>query len=139
MEGIRINGLAVAWANMSFPIYGIVVSEISEVEYSYSDEFLKYYGKGRKAIKRGRSKEDCTGSITISIELYNAIMAAIPKGKKIGDAQGQNIPIVYSEDGVTQIIHLLKDVRFAGAGISTKSGDGFIDVKIPLSIMDIVY
>ena len=138
-QAARVNGDATSWSDISFPILGVIIDDISEINYGFTQEKPKQHGRGTKPIKRGMGKEDFTGSITIGIEVYDALVKTLPPGRGINNIKSFQIPVVYSQDGILKTVHRLKDVQFLGAGVEVKSGDGSINMKLELSIMDIIW
>lgn len=130
-----INGESYAWSHIDFPLFGQVVQGISEITYSKKQEKTNNYGRGNKAVSRGRGKIECEGSITI--EMKEAEWLMVKAGGSLLNVKPFHIPVVFSGDGIAMVTHVLQYCEFTEIGVEAKTGDNTISVKLPLIMADI--
>lgn len=131
-----INGESYSWTNIDLPLFGQIVEGIKEISYKKKQEKTNNYGRGTKAVSRGRGKEECEASITL--EMKETEWLKLKAAGSLLKVRPFHIPVVFSGDGIVMTTHILKYVEFTEIGIETKSGDTFIDVKLPLIVADII-
>lgn len=131
-----INGESYSWSHIDFPLFGQIVEGIKEISYKKKQEKTNNYGRGTKAISRGRGKEEYEASITL--EMKETEWIKIKAGGSLLKVKPFHVPVVFSGDGITMVTHTLKYCEFTEVGIETKSGDTMVDVKLPLIVGDII-
>lgn len=130
-----VNGVAYAWVNITFPLFGKPIEGISAISYKKKQEKVNNYGRGSKPVSRGRGKVEYEGSITIEMKEAEWLKAAA--NGSLLDLKPFDVPVVYSGDGVALTKHTLIGVEFLEAGIETEQGSTGINVTLPLIIGDI--
>lgn len=135
-----INGKAYSWNDISVNILGRTLEGNMSVKYASTQEKENVYGRGKKPVSRSKGKEECEASLTVSMKEYMAIKSAVGPFKKLTDIKPFPVNIVYiDEDGENRPINVtLLKCEFTGVSIEVKTGDGSIEIELPLIIADII-
>lgn len=130
-----VNGVAYSWVNITFPLFGRIVEGITAISYKKKQEKVNNYGRGKKAVSRGRGKEEYEASITI--EMKEAEWIKTQANGSLLDLKPFDVPVVFSGDGVTLTKHTLIACEVLEAGIEVEQGSTGITVTLPLLPGDI--
>ena len=136
MDTPLINGIAYAWVNLSFVLFGVPVIGIVDINYNQKQKKENLYGKGAKAIARGYGNYEQDGDIEIYLEEWKRIIAASPNRDPL-QIPPFDVQIVFGGSRVTADKDVLRSVEFLENPFKGKQGDTKLLIKIPLIIADI--
>lgn len=136
-----INGNEYAWEDLQVVIEGKAqpLEGISEIEYVTKKEHSNIYGRGDKPVAMGRGKKEYSGKIKLLQSELEAMQRTLAKGKDITDMNGVSVSVSYAPAGGVITTDVLKYVRFGEVKKGMKTGDGNMEVEIPLVIGEIIY
>ena len=129
-----VNGIEYSWANAVFAVAGVVVTGISEIEYSDSVEKVHNWGSGDKPVSRSYGKYEATGSITLHMSEVEGLTRVAPNGD-IKQIPPFDITVTFAAQlGQLPVKHKLRSVEFLNNARSMKQGDPMFPVKLELIV-----
>jgi len=133
-----VNGVAYTHADIVLNIFGTPQVGVTAIEYSDMQNITPNYSTGQKATSVGFGTVECTGRITMTFELVQALQKIAPNGRI------QNIPfftigVNYLPEGGVLVRHALRKVKFKGRNVTSSTGNSQIEEVIELFIGDIDY
>jgi hypothetical protein len=133
-----INGVAYTHADIKLVLLGVPIIEVTEINYSDTQDVELNYGTGNEPTSRGFGNVNPTASITISKKEYDRVRAVAPGGRI------QNIPefpvgINYTTEAGEFTRDRLNRAKFKGADQSSSQNDSNIMVTLELSIASITW
>jgi hypothetical protein len=136
-----INGEEYAWEDIQVIMEGksVPLIECSAIEYESKKDHVNVYAAGAKPVAMGRGKEEYSGSITILQSGLEAMVASMPRGKKITDRKAFIISVAYAPEAGLATVDVLKYCRVAALKKGMKTGDTHQEITLPLVIGDIDY
>jgi hypothetical protein len=133
-----INGVNYSWSNVTCVLFGVPVVGITEISYNTKQKKDNNYGIGVQPISRGYGNVEYTASIKLYLDEWIGIINASPSNDPT-QIPPFNIQIVYGGTRVTAKTDVLQQVEFLENPVSTKQGDGKIEITIPLIVGGIAY
>lgn len=133
-----INGEAHSWSQIDVILLGRVVEGISAITYESSQEKVNNFGRGVKAVSRGRGKKNHTASITLSEAEIVAIEKALPVGKDLSDIAAFPIVVTFNNNG-THTVHKLMSCEFMNRGVDVNTDSTNVERQLDLIVGDINY
>ena len=128
-----INKQEYAFEDIRVNILGRELEGIRGVEYGANKEHFNIHGRGNKPVSMGRGKKDSEpGSLTILQSEFEAIQAALPRGKDPCDIDPFPMVIAYAPESgvvVTDIVPNCRIMRWK-KGMTTE--DGFMTIALEL-------
>lgn len=131
-----INGVAYVHADIKLMFLGAPVIGLKAINYSDLQDITPNYSTGHKPTSVGFGTVKFEGSLTVTMETFQAIKALAPGGRV------QNIPffpigINYIPEGGIPVRHVLRKCRFKGITVDSQTDNSEIVVPMPLFIADI--
>ena len=133
MAGILVNGQVFSWGTIKFAPFGTPMTGIKEITYDREQEKDNIYGAGVDPIGQGTGRKTLSGSITILLEEWKAIIAASPNRDPL-DIPSFPIPVTYGSSPANYSSDTLLAVQFKKDPFTSKEGDTSIWVTVPLLI-----
>jgi hypothetical protein len=127
------NGVNYSWANISFVLFGIVVTGITKVSATEKQNKENNYGWGDKPTSRGYGNYEYDGSIELYLDEWKKIIAAAPNRDPL-QIPPFDIPVVYGGSRVTADKDVWKSVEFLENPLDANQGDTKLMVTIPVII-----
>ena len=110
-------GTLQGWNRITVNIMGRDVEGITKVAYNDTLEIENVYGAGAYPIGEGEGNYAATASVTLLKEEYDAIQAAIPRGRSISSIPAFDIVVEYALPDGRILKDRLKNCRFTGRGV----------------------
>jgi hypothetical protein len=134
--GVLVNGTNYSYSNVSFMLFGIVVTGITKISYRRKQNKENNYGWGDKPISRGYGNYEYEGSIELYMDEWKKIIAAAPNRDPF-QIPPFDIPVVFGGTRVTADKDVLRSAEFTEDGFDASQGDTKLLVTVPLIIGDI--
>lgn len=129
-------GKLTGWNNITLNLLMRDVVGLLEISYSDTTKKENAYGAGGMPVGRTEANYEAKASITLLKEEVDAILNALPKGKRLQDIEPFDIIVLYEKKG-----EILKDrinyCEFTGNAVEVKQNDGSIAVKLELIVSTI--
>ena len=125
------------WNNITLNLWGRDVVGITELSYSDTTKKENVMAAGAYPVGRSESNYEAKASITLLKEEIDAILASLPKGKRLQDIEPFDMIAAYEKKDSTIQKDAIRNVEFTGNGVDVKQGDGSIAVKCELIISHI--
>jgi hypothetical protein len=137
-EIINLFGKVIGWNDVSIVVFGRKLEGVTAVEYSDEDEIEGIKGAGAFDVGYGEGNSSAKFSFTISEEERRAMIASIPKGKRIQDSAASPVVISYDYGGVVYTDRV-NNVKIKNNGVSVKQGDKSVAFKFDCYTSNINY
>lgn len=136
-----INGNEFSWEDMYLLIPGKAtpVTGITDIMYTVKKDHTNIWGRGDKPVAMGRGKKEYEGEITLLQSEVEGLLATLLPGQDITDIPAGIVTVAYAPIGGSQVVDQLLFVRFKEMPKGMKTGDGNMEIKIPLAIGDIKF
>lgn len=127
-----VNGVNWSWANISFVLFGVPVTGITEIKYSRKQKKENNYGIGSDPVSRGYGNREYEASITLYTDEWMRIIAGSPNNDPLQIAPF-DIPVVFG-NGLNLATDVLRAVEFLEDPLSGTQGETKLMVTIPLIV-----
>ncbi|WP_299212769.1 hypothetical protein [uncultured Dokdonia sp.] len=127
-----INGQQHSWSSIEVRMLDNIVTGITSVNYDDSVMKENHYGAGDLPVHRGRGKYEAKASITLYNYEVEAIIAALPRGKRLQDVPAFDIVVSYLDDTNDIITHVVRNCEFNTNSRGINQGDTKIEVSFDL-------
>ena len=136
-----VNGNEYSWEDISILIPGKAtpVRGITDIMYTVKKDHTNIYGKGDKPVAMGRGKKEYEGEITLLQSEVEGMLSTLLPGQDITNIPAGIVTVAYAPIGGVSVVDQLLFVRFKEMPKGMKTGDGNMEVKIPLMIGDILF
>lgn len=133
-----INGVAYTHADIILEIFGVPQIGVTAINYSDPQEMTPNFSTGQKMTSMGIGTVNPQASISMTLELIQAIQALAPGGR-IQNIGFFNIGVNYLPEGAIPVRHSLKQCKFKGRNVQSQTGNSQIVEEIQLFVADIDY
>ncbi len=127
-----INGQQHSWSSIEVRMLDNIVTGITSVNYDDSVMKENHYGAGDFPVHRGRGKYEAKASITLYNYEVEAIIAALPRGRRLQDVPAFDIVVSYLDDSNDIITHVVRNCEFNTNSRGINQGDTKIEVSFDL-------
>ena len=127
-----INGQQHSWSSIEVRMLDNIVTGITSVNYDDSVMKENHYGAGDFPVHRGRGKYEAKASITLYNYEVEAIIAALPRGRRLQDVPAFDIVVSYLDDTNDIITHVIRNCEFNTNSRGISQGDTKIEVSFDL-------
>ena len=127
-----INGQQHSWSSIEVRMLDNIVTGITSVNYDDSVMKENHYGAGDFPVHRGRGKYEAKASITLYNYEVEAIIAALPRGRRLQDVPAFDIVVSYLDDSNDIITHVIRNCEFNTNSRGINQGDTKIEVSFDL-------
>lgn len=126
------------WQDVTIQMMGKVVAGARAVKYTAKCDQINVYALGGKPIAIATGKKEFEAELTIIQSELEALQRSLPAGKSILDIQAFDVVVVYENDGLL-VTDILKNCRFTEVTKEIKVDDPFMEITLPIAVMDIQY
>lgn len=127
------DGVNYSWGNVSFILFGIVVTGITKISYKRKQNKENNYGWGDQPNSRGYGNYEYEGSIEIYTDELKRIIAAAPNRDPM-QIPPFDIPVLFGGSRVTADKDVLNAVEFLEDPFEGNQGDTKLMTSVPLII-----
>jgi len=127
------------WQDVTIQMMGKVVAGARAVKYTAKREQTNVYALGGKPIAIATGKTEFEGEIAMIQSELEALQRSLPAGKSILDIAAFDVVIVYEQPDGLLVTDILKNCRFTEVTKEMKVDDPFMEITLPIAIMDIQY
>lgn len=127
-----INGQQHSWSSIEVRMLDNIVTGITSVNYDDSVMKENHYGAGDFPVHRGRGKYEAKASLTLYNYEVEAIIAALPRGRRLQDVPAFDIVVSYLDDSNDIITHVVRNCEFNTNTRGINQGDTKIEVSLDL-------
>lgn len=132
MAGIPlINGINYGWANISFVLFGVPITQITKISYSRKQKKENNYGAGYDPVSRGYGNKEYEASIEMYTDQWLQIIALAPNNDPL-QIPPFDIPVIFAIDGQPPVKDVLRSCEFTEDPFTGSQGDTKLMVTIPL-------
>lgn len=129
---VLVNGKSIDWGNVELVLFGVIVTGITELNYSRKRETKNNYGQGYEPVGYGYGQVTYEADISIYLEEIQNVLQAAP-GRSILEIPPFDIIVRFAGEGIVTVKHTLKNCRFTEDNVSSKMNDTNVVVKIPIA------
>lgn len=133
-----INGKQHEYADITVNILGVPFITIKSIDYSDEQEMKNVYGAGNRVIGRIYGNFTPTATIKMLAKEVESLQA-VAIGGVIQNIPEFNIIVTYTDPAMVPVKHVLRNCRFMKNGRTSASGDGEIEVELPLIISHVEF
>ncbi len=126
-----INGINYSWANISFVLFGVPITQITKISYSRKQKKENNYGAGYDPVSRGYGNNEYEASIEMYTDQWLQIIALAPNNDPLL-IDPFDIPVIFSIDGQPPIKDVLRSCEFTEDPFSGSQGETKLMVTIHL-------
>lgn len=134
-----INGFEYSWEDISFTMFGKLITGCEGIEYGSSKAHSNIYGRGAEPVAMGRGKKDHRGKLSILQSEFESIQTKLPAGKDLTDVAPFPITVSYAPEGGAVTTDQLTFCRIASFNKGMKNGDGNMTIDLDLVVGKILY
>ena len=131
-----INGIGYSWANISFVLFGVPITQITKISYSRKQKKENNYGAGTDPVSRGYGNKEYEASIEMYTDQWLQIIA-LANGNDPLNIPPFDIPVIFAIDGQSPIRDILRSCEFTEDPFTGSQGDTKLMVTIPLIVASI--
>lgn len=132
MAGIPlINNINYSWANISFVLFGVPITQITKISYSRKQKKENNYGAGYDPVSRGYGNKEYEASIEMYTDQWLQIIALAPNNDPL-QIPPFDIPVIFAIDGQSPVKDVLRSCEFTEDPFTGSQGDTKLMVTIPL-------
>lgn len=133
-----INGKSYAWAEVEVSVMGVILTELSAIEYKDERKTVLNYGAGSEPISYGYGPKTCSGGITLKMSAVESMQKVAPQGD-ITLLPPFSIVVSFVGDANKVVTHKILGCLIKGNTRGLKQGDTDVEVKLDLLVGKIVW
>jgi hypothetical protein len=130
-------GSLTGWNNITVNLLSRDVEGITELAYDDATKKENMFGAGKYPVGRGEGNYEAKASITLYKEEVDAIKAALPPGRGLGDIFAFDINVHYEKKDGTLVKDRIRNCEFMNDGVDVKNNDTSISTKYDLIVSHI--
>lgn len=126
-----VNGMLVAWADITVTIGGVPITGIVGVEYSDEQEIVNKWGAGRHPVGRAKGRITPSAKLILYQEEVQALQAQSPNGR-LQDLPVIEVQVSYLPENGIVVTDKIRNCHISENVRKWKEGDTGQEVELPL-------